>query len=107
MFFACAYTRPCESLQSLPWFNSENACINREEIKIIVVSHGIRTSAFWGVVREGALHAGKDLGVNVVYRSPEFFDLQVMKGLVEDAIKEDPDGLVVRWGIHSKFKLIY
>ncbi len=63
--------------------------------KIIVVSHGQANDPFWTVVKNGVQIAGEDMGVEVEYRSPESFDMIAMAQLIEAAVQQEPDGLVV------------
>ena len=62
---------------------------------IIVVTHGSDTDAFWGVVRNGVEAAKKDTGADVQYRNPPTGDLNEMASLIEAAIAQKPDGIVV------------
>lgn len=62
---------------------------------IIVVAHGQANDPFWSVVKNGAEKAGKDTGVNVEFRSPETFDMVAMGQLIDAAVNQDPDGIVV------------
>lgn len=62
---------------------------------IIVVAHGQANDPFWSVVKNGVEKAGKDTGVNVDYRSPETFDMVAMAQLIDAAVNQEPDGLVV------------
>lgn len=62
---------------------------------IIVVSHGQANDAFWSVVKNGVEKAAKDSGANVSYRSPETFDMVAMGQLIDAAVNQEPDGLVV------------
>lgn len=62
---------------------------------IIVVSHGQANDPFWSVVKSGAERAAKDAGVNVSYRAPETFDMVAMSQLIDAAVNQEPDGLVV------------
>lgn len=68
-------------------------------MKIIVVSHGQAPDNFWNVVRNGVRSAEDDfrrsVGLKVYYRSPASFDMEEMVRLLEKAIAEKPDGLVV------------
>ncbi|MEZ5477056.1 MAG: sugar ABC transporter substrate-binding protein [Thiolinea sp.] len=66
-----------------------------EEPNIAVVVHGQANDAFWTVVKNGVEAAGKDMGVNVDYRSPETFNMVEMASLIEAAVNQEPDGLVV------------
>ena len=62
---------------------------------IIVVSHGQASDPFWSVVKNGVERAAKDTGVNVDYRAPETFDMIAMSQLIDAAVNQEPDGLVV------------
>lgn len=63
--------------------------------RIIVVSHGQANDAFWSVVKNAVEIAGKDMNVEVAYRAPETFDMVAMAQLIEAAVQQEPDGLVV------------
>ncbi|EEX08895.1 periplasmic binding protein/LacI transcriptional regulator [Ruegeria lacuscaerulensis ITI-1157] len=63
--------------------------------EIVVVSHGQANDAFWNVVKNGVEQAGKDAGVNVEYRAPETFDMVAMSQLIDAAVNQEPDGLIV------------
>lgn len=62
---------------------------------VIVVSHGQANDAFWNVVKNGVEQAGKDTGINVDYRAPETFDMVAMSQLIDAAVNQEPDGLIV------------
>lgn len=62
---------------------------------IIVVTHGQANDPFWSVVKNGVNKAGEDTGVNVQYRAPETFDMVSMGQLIDAAVNQEPDGLVV------------
>ena len=62
---------------------------------IVVVTHGSDTDAFWGVVRNGVEAAAKDTGAAVQYRNPPTGDLNEMASLIEAAVAQSPDGIVV------------
>lgn len=66
-----------------------------EELKFIFVSHGQANDSFHSVVKNAAMQAGKDLGVSVEYRSPETFDMVAMGQLIDAAVNQKPNGLVV------------
>lgn len=65
------------------------------DVNIAVVSHGQANDAFWSVVKNGVEAAGKDMNVKVDYRSPETFDMVAMASLIDAAVNQEPDGLVV------------
>ncbi len=65
------------------------------EVNITVVSHGQANDAFWTVVKNGVEAAGKDMNVNVDYRAPETFDMVAMSSLIDAAVNQEPDGLIV------------
>ena len=63
--------------------------------EIIVVSHGQASDPFWSVVKNGVERAAKDTGANVEYRAPETFDMVAMSQLIDAAVNQEPDGLVI------------
>ena len=66
-----------------------------QDVNIIVVSHGQANDPFWSVVKNGVEAAAKDMGVKVDYRAPETFDMVVMSQLIDAAVNQEPDGLIV------------
>lgn len=62
---------------------------------ILVVVHGQANDPFWSVVKNGVDAAAKDTGANVEFRSPETFDMVQMSQLIDAAVNQEPDGLVV------------
>ena len=62
---------------------------------IIVVSHGQAADPFWSVVKNGVSQAAEDYGAEVEYRAPETFDMTAMGQLIDAAVNQEPDGLVV------------
>jgi simple sugar transport system substrate-binding protein len=65
------------------------------EPRIIVVSHGQANDPFWSVAKNGVSQAAKDTGASVEYRAPETFDMVAMAKLIDAAVNQEPDGLVV------------
>ncbi|MCB1884265.1 MAG: sugar ABC transporter substrate-binding protein [Geminicoccaceae bacterium] len=62
---------------------------------IIVVTHGQASDPFWSVVKNGVQKAAEDTGATVDYRAPETFDMVAMGQLIDAAVNQEPDGLVV------------
>lgn len=62
---------------------------------IIVVSHGQANDPFWSVVKNGVDKAAEHTGATVSYRAPETFDMVAMSQLIDAAVNQEPDGLVV------------
>jgi len=62
---------------------------------IIVVAHGQANDPFWSVVKNGVEKAAKDTGATVEFRSPETFDMVAMSQMIDAAVNQKPDGLVV------------
>ncbi|MHA3978819.1 sugar ABC transporter substrate-binding protein [Halovulum sp. GXIMD14794] len=62
---------------------------------IIVVSHGQANDPFWSVVKNGVDEAAQHTGADVDYRAPETFDMVAMSQLIDAAVNQEPDGLVV------------
>ncbi len=67
----------------------------REDIRIVVVTHGSAADPFWSVVKNGVDQAEIDTGVSVEYRAPDTFDMPQMAQLINAAIASAPDALVV------------
>jgi len=64
-------------------------------VNIVVVTHGQANDPFWSVVKNGVEEAAKDTGANVDYRAPATFDMVQMSQLIDAAVNQEPDGLVV------------
>ena len=62
---------------------------------IIVVSHGQANDPFWSVVKNGVDLAAEHTGATVDYRAPETYDMVAMRQLIDAAVNQEPDGLVV------------
>ncbi|AEF53962.1 sugar ABC transporter substrate-binding protein [Marinomonas posidonica] len=62
---------------------------------IIVVTHGQANDPFWSVVKNGVELAAEHTGADVDYRAPETFDMVAMSQLIDAAVNQEPDGLVV------------
>ncbi len=65
------------------------------DIKIIAVTHGQANDPFWSVVKNGVTAGAKDADVQVDYRAPETFDMVAMSQLIDAAVNQKPDGLIV------------
>ncbi|GAB5374381.1 MAG: sugar ABC transporter substrate-binding protein [Acuticoccus sp.] len=63
--------------------------------EILVVAHGQANDPFWSVVKNGVDAAAKDSGADVEFRSPETFDMVQMSQMIDAAVNQEPDGLVV------------
>src|SRR5438876_9592579 len=64
-------------------------------IKFYVVTHGQASDPFWSVVKKGVEQAAKDMGVSVQYEAPNTFDMVAMAHLIDAAVANKPDGMVV------------
>jgi simple sugar transport system substrate-binding protein len=64
-------------------------------IDIWVITHGQASSAFWTIVRNGVDAASRQTDVQVTYRSPDIYNVETMRELIDDAVNARPDGLVV------------
>jgi simple sugar transport system substrate-binding protein len=67
----------------------------RDEIRIVVVTHGSAADPFWSVVKNGVDQAQLDTGVAVEYRAPDTFDMPQMAQLINAAVASAPDALVI------------
>jgi simple sugar transport system substrate-binding protein len=66
-----------------------------DAVHLWVVTHGQASSAFWTKVRNGIEAARRQMGIDVTYRSPDVYDVDAMRELIEQAVASNPDGLVV------------
>jgi simple sugar transport system substrate-binding protein len=66
-----------------------------DEVHLWVVTHGQASSAFWTIVRNGIEAARRQMAIDVTYRSPDVYDVDAMRELIDEAVASDPDGLVV------------
>ena len=64
-------------------------------VRIAVVTHGVASSPFWAIVRNGVEAAGRQVDVLISYRAPETYSLARMRSLIDQAVASRPDGLVV------------
>lgn len=69
--------------------------LSAAEIKIIAVVHGQASDPWWSVVKNGISEAAEANGVTVEYRAPETFDMVAMAQLIDAAVNQEPDGIVV------------
>jgi simple sugar transport system substrate-binding protein len=63
--------------------------------RIVFVTHGQASDEFWTIVRRGLQDAGRQTGAAVSYRAPDSFSIGRMRQLVDQAVADNPDGLVV------------
>ncbi len=78
--------------------SSNESAAPEGSVKIIVVSHGQANDPFWSVVKNAVDQAAQDyanIGLDVSYRAPSTFDMVEMARLIDQAVAEGPDGLVV------------
>jgi len=66
-----------------------------QDVRVVVVSHGQANDPFWSVVKNGVSQAAEDMKISVDYRAPESYDMVVMAQLIDAAVSQEPDGLVV------------
>jgi simple sugar transport system substrate-binding protein len=66
-----------------------------DDVRIWFVTHGQASSGFWTIVRNGIEAARRQMGIDLTYRSPDVYDVDTMRGLIEEAVAAKPDGLVV------------
>lgn len=71
------------------------AAFAQDDINIIAVTHGQASDPFWSIVKNGISKAGEDQGVSVDYRAPETFDMVQMSQLIDAAVNQEPDGIII------------
>ncbi|MDQ3737604.1 MAG: sugar ABC transporter substrate-binding protein [Actinomycetota bacterium] len=65
------------------------------DISIEVVTHGQASDPFWSVFKNGVDAAAEEMGVSANYSAPDTFDMVAMSQLIDAAVAQEPDGLVV------------
>jgi simple sugar transport system substrate-binding protein len=63
--------------------------------RIAVITHGQASDPIWAVVKRGLEDAGRRQNVAVSYRAPDTYDIERMREMLQQAIADRPDGLVV------------
>lgn len=64
-------------------------------IKFAVVTHGQSSDSYWAVVKKGVDDAAKMMGVSVSYDAPQTTDTVAMSRLIDAAVTQKVQGLVV------------
>lgn len=72
-----------------------SAAFAQDDISIIAVTHGQASDPFWSIVKNGITKAGEDQGISVDYRAPETFDMVQMSQLIDAAVNQQPDGIII------------
>ena len=67
----------------------------KQNLRIVIVTHGQASDPFWAVVKRGIDDAARDLGVTASYQAPAVYDAARMSRLIDAAVATKPDGLVV------------
>jgi simple sugar transport system substrate-binding protein len=92
---ALAALTACTGSDAAPAPAATNGAAAREDVRIVLVTHGQSSDPFWSVVANGARDAARDMGVAIDYQAPTSFDMVRMTQLIEAATAGRPSGLVV------------
>ena len=65
------------------------------DVHIIFITHGQANDVYWSVVKNGVQAGQKAMGARVDYHAPETFDMVQMAHLIDAAVAEKPDAIVV------------
>ena len=65
------------------------------KVEIAVVTHGQAADPFWAIVKKGIDQAAREMGATVLYRAPDVYEPRRMRELIDTAVANRPDGLVV------------
>ncbi|MBL9036646.1 MAG: substrate-binding domain-containing protein [Rhodospirillaceae bacterium] len=66
-----------------------------EPVRLAVVTHGQSSDAYWGVVKKGVDDAAALMGAEVSYQAPQTTDMVAMARMIDAAVSQKVDGLVV------------
>jgi simple sugar transport system substrate-binding protein len=80
---------------SLGLLGLQRLAVAEDAIKIAVVTHGQSSDSYWGVVKKGVDDAAKLMRVNVTYDAPQTTDMIAMARLIDAAVNQKVQGLVV------------
>lgn len=70
------------------------ACSKRSGTTIAVVAQQ-SDDLFYLAARDGALQAGKDLGINVQWQTPDAVDAGLQKEIMNDLMEQGVDGIAI------------
>jgi simple sugar transport system substrate-binding protein len=73
----------------------QSASLAEDAVKIAVVTHGQSSDSYWGVVKRGVDDAAKLMRANVTYDAPQTTDMVAMSRLIDAAVNQKVQGLVV------------
>jgi simple sugar transport system substrate-binding protein len=63
--------------------------------KFIVIEHSPDSETFWNTVKNAATLAAEETGATVTFRNPPTGDLADMARIIQQAVAEGPDGIIV------------
>lgn len=84
-----------EVVYSIDNIQSEEVELSRNQHMTIAIVPKQINIPYFNAVKEGALEAGKDLGVNVIYTGPTFADADQQIIIIKDLIEEKVDVIAV------------
>jgi simple sugar transport system substrate-binding protein len=71
------------------------AVARAQELHFVAITHGQANDPFWSVVKNGLEAGAKEVGARVDYRAPEVHDMVKQAQLIDAAVAQRPDGLIV------------
>ena len=96
---ASAAVRVCPRPQQLP---SSCGCIERQDTRIVIVTHGPTADGYWTSINEGITTAADRFGIQVEHLAPTRYELAFGSGLkatmgklLQRAIDLKPDGVIL------------
>jgi simple sugar transport system substrate-binding protein len=73
----------------------QSVSLAEDAVKIAVVTHGQSSDSYWGVVKRGVDDAARLMRANVSYDAPQTTDMVAMSRLIDAAVNQKVQGLVV------------
>jgi len=73
----------------------QSVSLAEDAVKIAVVTHGQSSDSYWGVVKRGVDDAARLMRANVSYDAPQTTDMVAMSRLIDAAVTQKVQGLVV------------
>src|SRR6185436_16630419 len=66
-----------------------------DPVKIAVITHGQSADTYWSVVKKGVDDAAAMMGADVSYQAPQTTDYVAMSRMIDAAVTQKVQGLVV------------
>jgi simple sugar transport system substrate-binding protein len=84
-----------QAVMARPSPDQQSRGLRISSTRIAVITHGQASDPIWAIVKRGIKDAERQSSVAVSYRAPDTYDIERMRRMIEEAVGDHPDGLVV------------